>query len=63
MKQFEFQPDEDGTLTLRSAVFQALGAASTCWDNLSGAGVFQSEKAQEVGDKLLAAIKSGELET
>lgn len=59
---FEFSLEDDGTLSLESAVFQALGAASACWENLSGAGVFQSEEAQEIGNVLVEAIKSGALE-
>lgn len=38
------------------AVFMALGAASTCWDDLSGTGVFHSEAAKEIGEKLLAHL-------
>lgn len=56
---FEFQPNHDGTLPLEVAVFQALGAASACWDNLRGAGVFNSTRAKEIGDKLLAHLRTG----
>lgn len=42
---------------LETAVFESLGAASACWDNLEGAGVFQSERCKEVGDQLLERIK------
>lgn len=34
-------------------VMTAMGEASGCWDNLEGAGVFQSEKAEDVGERLL----------
>lgn len=34
-------------------IFQSLGAASTCWDNLSGAGVFESTRAKEIGEQLV----------
>lgn len=54
---FEFKMDSEGQLTLDSAVYQALGAASACWDNLEGAGEFQSDRCKEVGDKLLALIR------
>jgi hypothetical protein len=40
----------------RELVFQALGAASACWENLAGAGVFDSTRAKEVGDALLARL-------
>lgn len=42
---------------LDGAVFQALGAASTCWENLSGAGVFDSTRAKDIGDGLLEFIR------
>jgi hypothetical protein len=54
--RFEFRPEHDGTLSLEAAVFQALGAASACWENLEGAGVFQSERAKEIGEALLEVI-------
>lgn len=41
---------------LREKVFQAIGAASSCWDNLSGAGVFESELAAKVGEELMKDI-------
>lgn len=53
---FEFHREHDGSLSLDSAVFQALGAASTCWESLEGTGVFDSTRAKEIGDTLLAFI-------
>lgn len=38
------------------AVFLALGAASACWDNLRGAGVFESTRAKQIGDQLMAYL-------
>lgn len=55
---FEFYREDDGSLPLESAVFQALGAASVCWDTLEGAGVFHSDEANEIGDALLEIIHS-----
>jgi hypothetical protein len=55
---FEFQREHDGSLSLDSAVFQALGAASTCWESLEGAGIFDSTRAREIGDALLSFIRS-----
>lgn len=49
----------DDADSLESAVFQALGAASACWDNLEGAGVFQSERARAIGEELLERIGPG----
>jgi hypothetical protein len=57
LSAFVFQPDEDGSISLESAVFQALGAASMCWENLSRTGIFQAERAREIGDALLERIK------
>lgn len=34
------------------AVFLALGAASACWETLEGAGVFESDRAQQIGRAL-----------
>lgn len=53
---FEFQVSEGEELTLESAVFQALGAASTCWENMEGTGVFKSDECKEIGDVLLKFI-------
>lgn len=46
---FQFDPPDVG---LETAVFQAIGAASMCWEN----GVFHSERAEEIGTALLAKI-------
>jgi hypothetical protein len=55
---FEFTSREPGIVpSLREVVFQALGAASVCWDDIEKAGVFQSEKAKEIGDALVAWIE------
>jgi hypothetical protein len=47
----------DDATDRRSAVFQALGAASACWENLSGAGVFDSTRAKAIGEALLAKLE------
>jgi hypothetical protein len=54
---FEFQPEEDGSLPIETAVFQALGAASMCWDSVELAGAFHSEKAKAIGLALLDKIR------
>jgi hypothetical protein len=46
----------DGATNDREAVFQAVGAASACWDNLEGAGVFESEKAKDIGEELMGWV-------
>jgi hypothetical protein len=46
-----------GILSLEEAVGQAVGAASACWDNLEGAGVFQSTRAKAIVEQLMDRIK------
>ncbi len=52
----ELRGDEDDPLA--TAVFTCLGAASMCWETLNGAGVFQSDRARDIGDELVAFIRS-----
>lgn len=54
---FQFQVAEDEEPTLETFVFQALGAASICWEILSGAGTFDSTRAKEIGDALCTTIR------
>src|SRR5580698_10021731 len=54
---FDFDRDHDGTLKLENAIFQAIGAASVCWTE-TPSGVFDSDKAKIIADKLIAEIKS-----
>lgn len=37
-------------------IFSALGAASTCWETLDNAGVFDSDRAKRIGDEVLARL-------
>lgn len=37
-------------------LFEALGAASSCWENLSGAGVFESARCKAIGEEAFAAL-------
>lgn len=53
---FAFLRERDGSLDIESAVFQALGAASVCWENMSGTGVFNSDRAKLIGDTLVMEI-------
>lgn len=36
-----------------SLIFQALGAASVCWERMEGTGLFDSDRAKRIGDELL----------
>lgn len=56
MGKFEFVPEHDGTVPVETAVYQALGAASVCWEDMTHAGVFDSDKAKEIGEALMAVI-------
>ena len=40
--------------TLDEAVFQAIGAASVCWDS---EGVFESNQAKAIAEELLEGIR------
>jgi hypothetical protein len=44
---------------LDELIFTAIGEASMCWANPSGAGVYQDQRATEIGNKLIQGI--GEL--
>ena len=35
----------------------AIGAASTCWESLEGTGVFDSERASQICDEVMAMLK------
>jgi hypothetical protein len=54
-EELEMQsPDEQ----LAQAVFQAIGSASMCWEDIYKAGVFRSDLARSIGDGLLEWIRS-----
>ncbi len=40
-------------------IMTALGEASMCWSKIDKAGVFNSKKAKQIGEKLLRDIKKG----
>jgi hypothetical protein len=39
-------------------VFQVIGAASTCWTNMEGAGIFDDAMAAQIGEGLLEVFES-----
>lgn len=56
---FQFTTSDAGEdITLDNAVFQALSAASMCWDSVQDAGSFQSTRAKQIGDTLLTYIRT-----
>lgn len=38
---------------LRVKITEAIGAGSACWDNLEGAGIFESTKAKQIAENLI----------
>jgi hypothetical protein len=46
----------EGLLSLTEAVGQSLGAASACWENPAGAGVFDSTRCGEIHEWLMAYL-------
>lgn len=55
MNNFDFDRREG--FSLQAAVGQAVGAASMCWENVSGAGVFDDRLAKEISEALLAEVR------
>lgn len=43
--------------TLEEAIGLGVGAASACWDNLEGAGVFDSTRATLITEMLLFRVR------
>ncbi len=41
---------------LEKVVFEAIGRASMCWENIEGAGEFNASLAVMVGDSLVSKI-------
>lgn len=42
---------------VHEAVFEALGAASACWEHVDRAGVFDSERANLIGEELMSLLQ------
>lgn len=55
---FAFAVQEGETLTLSEAVGQAIRAASVCWEDMSGTGVFDDARAREIAGTLEAFVKN-----
>lgn len=53
---FDGSPTEPETLA--EVIFQAIGAGSVCWDDMSGTGVFESDRAKALGDEVVAWIEA-----
>jgi hypothetical protein len=46
-----------GVMSLSEAVGVSLGAASSCWSNLTRAGTFQSKRCEDIAKQLLERIR------
>lgn len=55
---FAFVQRSDEELTLREILYQSLGAASACWENLSKAGQFDSSRAKAIGEALEREVEA-----
>lgn len=42
--------------TVETAIYQALGAASVCWEHPEKAGIFDSDRAKFVGEQLIERL-------
>jgi hypothetical protein len=42
---------------LTAAVYQAVGAASVCWSDMTGTGTFREDRARHVAEELLSYIR------
>lgn len=42
---------------IETAVFKCIGAASVCWTHIDGERVFDSTRAKEIGDELVAYVR------
>ena len=50
----EWDPE---TTSVETAVFEALGAVSVCWETPEGAGVFNSTRARQIGEELMTFLQ------
>lgn len=54
--QFDLRGDESPAEHIQSVVFQAIGAASTCWERVDLAGEFDSSRARDIGLALIREL-------
>lgn len=57
IKSYLMQSKDGDPVELETIVFLALGMASACWSNLSGAGIFHSTRCKHIGMALMQAIE------
>lgn len=54
---FAFVQQEGEELTLTEILYQALGAASMCWEHPDRAGIFDSTRAKMIGEALEREVR------
>lgn len=58
MANFEFTRHEGEELTLQTAVYEAIGAASVCWESMEGTGTFDDDRATEIAQALVDFVEN-----
>lgn len=46
-----------GCESIEEVIYQAVGAGSMCWENMSNTGVFQDQQARQVAQDALEEIR------
>lgn len=54
------QWEPDRAESRAAAIYQAIGAGSVCWEDMSGTGVFQDDRATAIAEGLLAWLDEDE---
>jgi hypothetical protein len=49
-------PRADFIADITEPVYLSVGEASACWENLAGAGVFDSDHAKKVAERLVERV-------
>lgn len=55
--EVEYSVETEVNARLCTLIMQAMGRASMCWENVGGAGEFDSQAAGEAGEALLYDIQ------
>jgi hypothetical protein len=56
-----WEPDlHESSDPVETAVYQALGAASVCWESMSGTGIFNDRQARAIGEGLMDIIRGAQ---
>lgn len=56
--QIAAEAEAEGRDPVSAVIFQALGFASKCWEDMSGTGVFQDGEAKAAGDSVVEWLRS-----